>query len=126
MRIVPICCMVLGLFMTLASGAKTQSNPYRSPLQPSAYKVNTVAVEPSQIGSLTLRDAPALAAEVLVEVDNYFPRALEPILLIAGEPAGFSAGIAEVRDDGMTVLRFIVDDPSMLKGGGPACGPNGR
>jgi hypothetical protein len=91
------------------------ANPYREALQAKGYEIKTVALPPARIGTASLRDAPTLAAEVLVEVQNYFPRALEPILLVDGRPAGYSAGIAEVRDDGTTVLRFIVEDASLLQ-----------
>jgi hypothetical protein len=95
--------------------SSAHANPYRQPLQTRGYTVNTVAVPPISIGAETVRASPMLAAEVLVEVQNFMPRALEPTLLVNGEPAGRSAGIAEVREDGTTVLRFIVENASVLQ-----------
>ena len=107
------------MMITILPVSSAQTNPYRQALQTKGYTINTVALSPTSIGTRSLRTSPTLAAEVLVEVQNFFPRALEPTLLINGKPAGYSAGVAEVREDGATVLRFIVEDASVLEENAP-------
>lgn len=114
-RYITLLLMLLACWFT-ALVAVAQQNPYLQPLNAQQYFIQTVVTQPKRLGKTVLQENAELAVKVLVEVKNYLPRALEPQLLIAGEPVGYSIGVIEVSD-GISVLGFHISDPRQIVDG---------
>jgi hypothetical protein len=109
--------LVLAALLAGAAGAQEAANPYQTPLKPSGFEARAVAVPPLALpGELAPEAAAHLGVEIRVQVTDYLPRALEPTLVIDGEPIEARTRIVAVEGD-VTTLGFLVDTPEHLKDG---------
>jgi hypothetical protein len=92
-----------------------EAQSYLEPLNVKGFEAHAVAFQAKQA---TPQEAVAtrLGVEIQVQVVNYLPRALEPMLIIDGVPVPTRSRVVNVEGD-VTTLGFLVDSPTSLKDG---------
>lgn len=99
---------------TFTAAAQDSSDAYRRPLKPRGFTARAVVLPPRKIGDSDVRAESTMAVEVLVDVQDFLPRALEPVLLIDGKPVKSRSRVVKVEGD-ITTLGFTLDKPAQLK-----------
>lgn len=111
---------VLAAFLVLAATVvlpvAAQRGLYDKALDPKGFAAQAIILPTRSIGATVLRAKPALAVEVLVEVEDYLPRALEPVLLINEKPVTGSTRVVGVEGR-MTTLGFLIEEPGLFQEG---------
>jgi len=103
--------LVLGM---TAEWAVAQRGPYQKPLEPKGFTAQATVLPARSIGTMVLRAKPALAIEVLVQVEDYLPRALEPVLVINEQSVVVPTRIVNV-DGRTTTLGFLLERPELIR-----------
>ena len=90
------------------------SQDYRRPMKPRSFNAKAVVLSPHKIGDRQIRAQNTLAVEVQIEVEDYLPRALEPVLVINDKPVKTRSRVVKVEGD-KTTLGFVLEKPELLK-----------
>lgn len=96
------------------AAAAQDSQDYRRPMKPRGFNAKAVVLSPRKIGDKQVRAENTLAVEIQVEVEDYLPRALEPVLVINDKPVKTRSRVVKVEGD-RTTLGFVLDKPDLLK-----------
>lgn len=94
---------------------------YKQPMRAESVVIQIYVAEPAkvatpQIRELLQRKNEVLGAEVTMDIREYLPRGLSPVLLIDDEPAAHRYRIID-SNDRITSVGFLLDSPDMLKEG---------
>lgn len=93
-----------------------QGDLYQKPLAPKGVATQARVLPARSIGTTVLRARPELAIEVLVQVEDYLPRALEPVLVIDGRPLAVPTRVVGVEGR-TTTLGFLLEQPGLFREG---------
>ena len=108
--------LFLGCTLALTPAARAAENPYQRPMKAKGFTARAVALPARSVGETVLRTAPAVGVEILIQVEDYLPRGLEPTLLIDGKPAKVASGVRSVQAR-LTTLGFLIESPGVWKEG---------
>ena len=114
MRMARRTLLLIGFALALAGVSAAAENPYRQPLKAKGFSARAVVLPARSVGRTVMRAESALAVEIRIQVEDYFPRALEPTLFIDGKPVRAASGIAGVQGR-ITTLSFVIEEPGPLK-----------
>lgn len=106
--------LAAGSFAASNAAAQESTDAYRRPLKPRGFNARAIVLRPRKIGNTDVRLNSSLAVEVQVEVQDYLPRALEPVLVIDGKPVKSRSRIVKVEGD-TTTIGFVLDKPELVK-----------
>ena len=101
-------------FSAVRTVAQDAQDQYNRPLKPRGFTAQAVVLPPRKIGQTDIRADNTLAVEIQVQVNDYLPRALEPVLVIDGKPVKSRSRVVKVEGD-TTTLGFILEQPDVLK-----------
>ena len=107
---------VMVVAMMLAGIAVSTARAADPAPKATGFTAQAVVLPPRTVGKTVLRDAPKLAVEIRVRVQNYRPGGFEPLLVIDGKPQTLASGVADVQGR-ETILAFVVESPSLLRDG---------
>ena len=113
---VPVFLLMLVATAWSGSAQEPADNPYRTPLEPVGFEAHAVVAPPVAPPGEEILKTTRLAVEIRVELADYLPRGLEPVLVIGGEPVETPTRIVSV-EDGVTTLGFLVDEAALLREG---------
>src|SRR3954469_22471908 len=91
-------------------------NPYSRPMKPMGLSAQGVALPARSIGPNVLRARPSVAIEVLVHVEDFLPRALEPRLIVDGQLVQAPSRVVDV-DGNVTTIGFLLEKPALVRDG---------
>jgi hypothetical protein len=106
--------LAAGFYGASTVAAQESQDSYHRPMKPRGFEARAVVLRPRKIGTTDIRDSNALAVEVQVEVQDYLPRALEPVLVIDGKPVKSRSRIVKVEGD-TTTIGFVLEKPDQMK-----------
>lgn len=108
--------LLTALAFFAAALVMAEKNPYRASLKARRFDTQVVVLPPKTLGKTIIRKKAGVTVEIAVSIEDYLPRALEPILLINGNPAGRLGRIISVKGN-ITKLGFVVEKLKLLEEG---------